>query len=925
MKKGISVLLAVLLSIVILPGKKGVSMQNPLDFLILNRSIIEDSSSISRIEKDTFLFPLKQLNVDSTKGNLSFSFPNCSVSTVPEAPDFPVYKKTYSMELCESVSYINTVSVEGICLGYSNSRIATVPEPKRYGIEDEVGVGVYRTSVNVSEFSSTYPAVNVQSKVSSIDNKKTLSLVIHPLHIHEGALYLLTHIEIEIGFGTGFQPLSIPNNKKNSSIILAPDEFKGAANALAEIQKGNGYDVDVVLLSEIEKLEPAAFPKIVASGYSKEKADSGEYAGFLKDYDYILSAKIRTLLETRLKNDRVDYLTIIGDAFWVPPSFYYFGNDYRIKKWAERYVPTDFHYMAPFASEWDVNFSISVGRIPVHNAVHASLYIDKIRDYYSSLELHEPWTNTVSLFSGDPFRGDYYSELIQIDSINKDVLNGLNIYKYFQTDGLFLEEQCKKVMFSGNNRLLWLSGHGSGTEFYTADGCIGVQDLLEATTNKQLPIIISESCLNGMWDSQLINGQEKVPPVSFSESLFQSKAAGIAYIGGARTNYSYGEVRYNKSVPAIEKVTYMDATIQYTNENMNCSNSTLGDAVKKSLETYYRNDILSQEYLKQIYTPDVNTLFGYCLLGDPTLPTISSESKPSYSTPAIHSIEEYDPTGRNVPVFSVDNGQTIQISSDSPTLRYVYSSYDNKENGLYFSDIMEPSGENRYQKHFVHFVKAKGCLRFETADKKETRSVFEAKHDIDVGVEIETPSLSIVHQNEFVTCAFRVRNDGIYDTGPIEVVTSVKGNAIGFFPIENIPPLTSVLHNYTFHPTECTNETVRVSANVLNGDDTFPDNDMCNKQYRVPEGKIFRVGVLTTSGNSSLYFRDSVTNNTLDLDKLNTLFWDDNINIEIQTVSNYVNKNGNVSYDILGFCQCRFLRQGQTGLLWPHPPWQGSQ
>ena len=154
---------------------------------------------------------------------------------------------------------------------------------------------------------------------------------------------------------------------------------------------------------------------------------------------------------------------------------------------------------------------------------------------------------------GDTFNGDYFAELAICRAINKDYFKGLNIKKYFKTEGLFTTDPVLQGFRETNKGFLWAFGHGSGDGLAVEPGFVHSKHLMDLPPADKLPIVVSEACGNGAWDSRLAkadfgtNAQHKYP-TSFAEAVVLSEGAGIAYVGGARINYAGWNMKYEKGI-----------------------------------------------------------------------------------------------------------------------------------------------------------------------------------------------------------------------------------------------------------------------------------------------------------------------------------------------------------------------------------------
>jgi hypothetical protein len=324
---------------------------------------------------------------------------------------------------------------------------------------------------------------------------------------------------------------------------------------------------------------------------------------------------------------------------------------------------------------------------------------------------------------------------------------------------------------------LWISGHGSGDQVYFRDDSFGAEDIVQAPKYATLPIVISESCMNGTWDSRLIDGEEKTPLLSFAESFFRSEGAGIAYIGGARSNYSYVDVQYDHGRPTLKYRTFTDSMIDYTLDSMICNpEKTLGDSVKKALYQYYVKDI-QKDRKGEFYTPDVKALFGYCLLGDPTLPCIEREQGETYKVPDIQVPKGIYESPDFLPIVSIDDGVEMHVQTDSPALHYRYCSYDDTADQLLSTGLLEKTQGDEFSNVFTDLVKTKGCLRFETEDGKEWRIVCHAKYHSDLRIE-KTAGIQVLRIGENVRHTVQIFNDGIFETGSFKIRVLKDGEEI---------------------------------------------------------------------------------------------------------------------------------------------------
>jgi len=898
-KLSLLLILFLILTVVKIPYIE--AKQLDLGFLIQNEFPTAESENTQHTRKITIHFDEDSLICTQNQNGMYFEIKGGSASKVPGKPTLPIHTQTISISQNENVVFVNVQQIQGLKLFEQPLNLLTTPIPKTIAEEDSIPKNHYieptpidsecsnynqENSVQSNTIPGIYPSHNVSYKIVINDNEKSVYLSVNPVYVFRGTIYFVTTMQLEIGLQLDSTSSVYTNEKKNSAIILTPDEFQASAKKLAAMQQANGYDSSIVLLSEIQELTPAEYPTVSVKGYSEQTAK-----GFLKRYDYELSAKIRSYLEEKLKHDEIDYLTLLGDALIIPPSFYHYANE---RSWVDSCVPTDMYYVSPFGIHGEFSFDICVGRIPVRSLQEAEKQVDKIRRYYEEIEKKESWTNGVALFGGDPFDGNYFGELILSEAANKNLFAGKNVSKYYQTEDLFTKEELLRTLTSGHHGIITVYGHGSGNELHMASDIVSSEEISKLQKHSVLPIFMSPACMNGTWDSRLIQGEEGTPMLSFSEAMILSEGASIAYIGGARSNYSNVRIEYTSGIPTLMNYTYVDTILQYTFQAMKEGKSTLGDCMKRSLYLYYTQDI-STDREGGMYKPDIKAFYGSTLLGDPTLPSLSSFRDTNTMVPKINpDFPIVKETKDAFPIFPIDNGIQFTISSAS-ALRYIYASYEDMPKRLIDQGVIEEIIDNKYTKHFMNLQKTKGCIRFESKDAKEIRIVFEARYNFDVSIH-PLPYLRLLRPYETSRNTILVKNDGIYDTGAVVIETKKNGNTIHTLEIPSIPYLCSTYYDYDTQPKMGEEVNIHFTATLYERDEIFIEDNVASIQVQCTEEPIYRIGLLTSS-----LFDPDYGDQYLSLEKINRRFQEIGQNVELQTISCYYNTEDEISFNLLGF------------------------
>ena len=370
-------------------------------------------------------------------------------------------------------------------------------------------------------------------------------------------------------------------------VILTSDEYLEEARTLKYIQEKDGYIVTIAKVSDINKYSEAEDPSITGViGYVEASKEEQE---LLTDYKFSLSKKIISYLRELLEDNKINYLTILGDGSIIPPSYYVISPDYFNDY--DQWVPTDLFYSGPNTKGKIFTIEISVGRLPFRDRDEARNIINKIKLYRESL--NESWFKNIGLMGGDPFDGDYIGELMLADGVNKDYLGGMNVKKLFRTSGKFDRKSVLKSLTDEDYGIIWEEGHGGGDTLYLEPGTLDSKEILSLPQKNKLPIFLSVACGNGAYDTRVLKTDFNTNkylkyPTSFSEALVLSNGGAIAYVGGARINYSGFSLTYKNGIPELKNKMYMDLILDIFMSNYNNKEGSLGDIAKKTLTDYVK-------------------------------------------------------------------------------------------------------------------------------------------------------------------------------------------------------------------------------------------------------------------------------------------------------------------------------------------------
>lgn len=455
-------------------------------------------------------------------------------------------------------------------------------------------------------------------------------------------------------------------------VIICPAALQSAAELLRDFHvEHEDVSTSIMTTEDISAAYiPAADPPY--TGYS------GNYSGKDKivGYDYALAKKIICYLRDEQLHPNLKYVTLLGDGQLVPPSYYL--NEWAAYTWytSESYydwIPTDFLYSSP---DYDFIPNYRVGRLPVSDAAQATSVVSKIERWHNALSWD--WFKRVSVTGGRPFGTMwYYGELSLADLINNDTFNGMEIAKYYYTDGTFDVARVKPLFITQDTGVLYHIDHGSGHKLWVGGESISPSDIMISPTprnplfNPESPLVVSVSCINGAYDTDLTQFDyqpefDAIPhPTSFGEAVVLSDAGGIAYVGGSRLNYAGWSMSYDQGRPLAHHY-YIEQLCNSAFESYHRGVNRIGDMMYNALKYYAQDNGISD-------TADRETVFGFVLLGDPVLSLPQQQPGVRYQKPYLTAVDpdryavDGVPSYRDLPE---DRSQKVSVvsSSDSPAV-----------------------------------------------------------------------------------------------------------------------------------------------------------------------------------------------------------------------------------------------------------------
>jgi len=563
------------------------------------------------------------------------------------------------------------------------------------------------------------------------ENATNTNLIVHyyPLQTNLSSKrnYVISDATIEIIYTTEESSTQNPLPTNPENIIITHPDFLSEANQLADFHTNQGISSEVVTTDWIDQnMQESDSPPIM--GYKDFK---------LKDrllrYDEQLALKIITYMKTQQNNPNLKYVTIIGNAIHVPPS-YYFGQTFYP-------VPTDFYYCSP---DLDLIPNYRIGRLPVHTADEAESVVSKIMEWKPTSEQ----MNNVAIAGGIPFNSPYYiGELITIDSANRGFFDGFSLQKLYRTDDSFHDTDVLSALQSDIG-LLYMICHGNADVVAVEEGRISTNTLEDQPKNTNAPILSCIACSSGAYDTYIIRQGYDLERTSVGEAFSIFEGGAIAYIGGSRTNDGFPIFTLEKGRVQISKETYMAGLLTSVSEAYHNNAQTLGDLCMYASEQYLVENDMTDFWNQYHY-------MGFILLGDPALAlpnrTFDQESYQLPSTEVQNPLgyldyDDYDYNGTII--LSAINEETTYLCSTNSSSLSLKSIETGNYEGVVDVDLSSHATVNN-SSTISHMMDASELtlLRFIGEDGKEDWMYSQPIRPIDDDFSTQTEGFGVTRWN----------------------------------------------------------------------------------------------------------------------------------------------------------------------------------
>lgn len=542
-----------------------------------------------------------------------------------------------------------------------------------------------------------FPGNILSYLVGKNTTEKFIFIYIYPLQfnpVHNKAI-LVTDAKVKVSYSLTEKshqlPLSSAKEPIDSiNVIITPPSFYHQAMELKDFHDSKGTPTHVINTTWIDT-------------YYLE-ANDPPYEGY-KDYplviryNYNLAKKIICYLDDTTSHPNLKYVTLLGTALLVPPSYYYYDLYNGM-------IPTDFFYGSP---DYDLVPNYYVGRLPVFNEDEAMRVINKIKNWEGTETLFQ----NVSIGGGQPFDTNYFiGEMMTQDTVNRGFFDGSNVTKYFLTEKNFDQKNFTHA-FSGQSGIVYHVGHGNRKVMATETDTFTVPDIMAFSPHNTNPIVLSIACDNAAYDTRLVY---RGCTTSIGEAFLLSEGGGIAFIGGSRLNQGSPIFMLDRGSVRIIKESYMGGLLTYTLQAYHDGKRTLGYMTSQAMITYVTENNMTDPI-------NLNSFFSFTLLGDPTLKIPIPAQTETHDTPhaTMENPEGYtqplDEQG-TMPIVPLKEVLTVHCTSDSPALEIKIIDTENQENFI-IDRLSGSTSGNIITAMFTPNISSLCMLRFCTKDHKE--------------------------------------------------------------------------------------------------------------------------------------------------------------------------------------------------------------
>ena len=429
------------------------------------------------------------------------------------------------------------------------------------------------------------------------------------------------------------------------ALIVYRNAYKNAAMAFAYLNR-EFEGVDTILL-QIEDLKPTTGREPVAPpfrGWADTDRVIQKRRASIHGYEYHLARRISAEIRRIALVHEIMSVMILGDAKIIPPSYYFFipyTDKMKIGDMMIEYndwIASDSLY----ASKKDnLTYDWAVGRIPVNDPRSAMFVAQK---YYAWYRLNKISTDKKFIYAGGNMFNDarYVGEMFQLDlQARNGVLH--NEINYFESQGRFLKSDIRQSLNTDDAAIMLILSHGNGDGIGLSDGWLHSREIMHTTHKPGLPILLTPACMDGRWDTELIDCPHDLDGMSVGEAIILSAGAGIGYLGGTRICVISDLFRLEKGRVRNVRYGFMTSLLADFIGQYLGGKTRIADALVPAVDIFESDKSFSQLGKEA-------TLTELTLLGNPvmSLPTPPKQSKPDTLADLKISQPDVQPRGKKM-------------------------------------------------------------------------------------------------------------------------------------------------------------------------------------------------------------------------------------------------------------------------------------
>jgi hypothetical protein len=449
-----------------------------------------------------------------------------------------------------------------------------------------------------------------------------------------------------------FELYSKPNDSVNSSsvppvpmlsVIVVREAKADLAKALQDYHRSE-YAVlsEIVTVEAIEQNEKELPESDLPDGYKDRLLGDDAVEPYdpatKQGYDYSLARKIAAYFQRRLSstNSQLKYITLVGDALAIPPSYYFSIRS----SFGAKFGVTDQCYAAVHQC---LEPRASVGRLPFHSLGQVRNYLSKVTRWRKQAPQAK---SDLALYGGKPFQGPFYiGELGSLRALEGKA-DWRGVQKYFRTKNNYSRSAILSLVSGAKESSFAMSmDHGTGNRWHVENEVVSSNEILRASSAGDAinPVVLSIACSNAAFDETLSRDEIFAEPnagnVSVGVAMLQSKAGAVAYFGSSRPAMGSPifEVDSRGNLESIDSNHGLKLFETALEQYRTAGGGRIGDGVRLALTKYALDpgSSLAKDRFRWTY-------FNAAFLGDPVmvLPKRATTERAFEMAVAMDEIEE---------------------------------------------------------------------------------------------------------------------------------------------------------------------------------------------------------------------------------------------------------------------------------------------